>query len=154
MIVIRDACFPEEREEVVALFREYIAGVSVDLGFQDYEREFAALPGGYAHPRGRLLLAARGPERLGCGALRPVDAATCELKRLYVRPAGRGDGLGRRLVERLMDEARAAGYRRVCLDVLPEFAAAQRLYDSLGFAPCAPVSFNPVPGARFLGRDL
>jgi ribosomal protein S18 acetylase RimI-like enzyme len=123
------------------LFREYQAQLGVDLCFQGFEAELAALPGDYAPP-------------LGCVAMRPLDATTCEMKRLYVRDAARGLGLGRRLAERLIAEARALGYRRMVLDTLPSMAAAQGLYRSLGFAPIAPYTFNPVEGSRYLGLDL
>jgi ribosomal protein S18 acetylase RimI-like enzyme len=83
-----------------------------------------------------------------------VEDGTCELKRVYVRPVARGMDLGRKLVEEMLRVAREAGYRRMCLDVLPEFVAAQRLYESLGFVTAEPVSFNPVPGTRFLALDL
>lgn len=136
------------------IWREYVASPSVSLAFQDYEREFADLPGPYAAPQGRLLLATVGAAIVGCAALRRVDAQVCEMKRVYVRPTARGAQLGRRLVERLLGEARAAGYVRICLDVLPEFVAAQRLYAALGFRPAPAVSFNPVPGTQFLGLDL
>jgi ribosomal protein S18 acetylase RimI-like enzyme len=91
---------------------------------------------------------------VGCAALRQVDACACELKRVYVRPQARGMALGRQLVQQMVRTAREAGYRRMCLDVLAEFVAAQRLYESLGFLPAEPVSFNPVPGTRFLALDL
>jgi len=154
MTEIKSANFPDDLEQVVAIFREYIASPSVDLGFQDYETEFAALPGKYAAPDGRLLLAWKGPAVVGCAALRRVDESTCEMKRVYVRPDARGESLGRRLVESILAEARAAGYARICLDVLPEFSAAQRIYESLGFQPSAPVAFNPVPGTKFLALEL
>ncbi len=151
---IRMAVFPQDHAQVIGIFQEYVNSPSVSLDFQEYAAEFAALPGKYAAPEGRLLLAWRGDAVVGCAALRRVDARTCEMKRVYVRPAARGEQLGRRLVERIIDEARGAGYARICLDVLPEFTAAQRLYASLGFSPAPPVSFNPVPGTQFLGLDL
>ena len=154
MLSISQAIFPVDQTEVVSIFREYVRSPSVNLDFQDYEAEFAALPGKYAAPDGRLLLARAGHTVLGCAALRRVDASTCEMKRVYVRPAGRGQNLGRMLVEALLSEARMAGYSRICLDVLPEFTAAQKLYESLGFVPAPPVSFNPVPGTRFLALML
>ena len=154
MIDIRHACFPEDLEAVNSIFREYVASASVSLEFQDYEAEFAGLPGKYAAPQGRLLLAWRGTTAVGCVALREVDVQTCEMKRVYVRPQARGEKLGRRLVERILEEARSAGYARMCLDVLPEFVAARHLYASLGFTPTAPVTFNPVAGTAFLGLDL
>ncbi len=151
---IRPARFPEDLEAVTAIFQEYIASASVSLEFQNYCAEFSSLPGKYAHPEGRLLLAWREAKVVGCAALRQVDAHTCELKRVYVRPEGRGVGLGRQLVLCMLDEAKKAGYTRMCLDVLPEFKAATHIYESIGFLPAAPVAFNPVPGAQFLGLDL
>jgi GNAT superfamily N-acetyltransferase len=154
MSEIKPAKFPDDLEHVIAILSEYVASPSVSLAFQNYEAEFAALPGKYAAPDGRLLLAWKGPAVVGCAALRRVDASTCEMKRVYVRPDARGESLGRRLIERILDEARAAGYARICLDVLPEFSAAQRIYESLGFQPAAPVTFNPVPGTKYLALDL
>jgi len=154
MIEITHAGFPDDLEDVVAIFREYVASPSVSLDFQDYETEFAGLPGKYAAPEGRLLLAWKDGAVVGCAALRRVDADSCEMKRVYVRPTARGEGLGRRLVDSILVEARAAGYARICLDVLPEFTVAQRIYESLGFRPASAVTFNPVPGTKFLALEL
>jgi len=154
MTDIKPAIFPDDLAHVIAILSEYVASPSVSLAFQNYEAEFAALPGKYAAPDGRLLLAWKGPAVVGCAALRRIDASTCEMKRVYVRPDARGESLGRRLIERILDEARAAGYARICLDVLPEFFAAQRIYESLGFQPSAPVTFNPVPGTKYLALEL
>lgn len=151
---IRHAHFPRDQESVVGIFREYVTSPTVDLGFQDYEQEFSTLPGAYAAPDGCLLLAREGDAVVGCAALRRVDALCAEMKRVYLRPAARGTGLGRRLVTEVLTEARRLGYQRVCLDVLPEFTAAQALYRSLGFVPAPPVSFNPVPGTQFLALTL
>lgn len=151
---IRSARFPADHQSVVGIFREYVTSPTVDLGFQDYEQEFATLPGAYAPPEGCLLLALEGDAVVGCAALRRVDALSAEMKRVYLRPAARGTGLGRRLVTAVLAEAHRLGYQRVCLDVLPEFTAAQALYRSLGFVPAAPVSFNPVPGTQFLALTL
>src|SRR5450830_965088 len=109
MTEIHHARFPHDLDAVKDIFREYVGSATVSLEFQDYEAEFAALPGKYAAPQGRLLLAWRGERVVGCVALRQVDATTCEMKRVYVRPEARGEQLGRRLVERILDEARAAG---------------------------------------------
>jgi putative acetyltransferase len=151
---IRCADFPQDLASVIGIFREYVASPTVDLGFQDYEQEFALLPGAYAAPGGCLLLAWQGDAVVGCAALRRVDGFTAEMKRVYLRPVARGTGLGRRLVEAVLAEARRLGYQRVCLDVLPEFTSAQKLYHSLGFKPSARVSFNPVPGTQFLALAL
>ncbi|MDN7182245.1 GNAT family N-acetyltransferase [Caballeronia sp. SEWSISQ10-4 2] len=154
MIEIRYANFPDDLGVVSAIFREYVNSASANLDFQDYEAEFAGLPGKYAPPDGRLLLAWRDDKVVGCVALRRVDANTCEMKRVYVHPGARGENLGRRLVEQILSEARATGYSRICLDVLPEFVAAQRIYESLGFTSAPPITFNPIPGTKFLGLDL
>ena len=154
MIDIHPAEFPRDLAAVRALFREYQQGLGIDLCFQDFETELATLPGKYAPPAGRLLLAWDGERAVGCAALRSLDADACEMKRLYVRPSARGRQLGRRLAQRICDEARAIGYRRICLDTLPSMAAARALYGSLGFWPIAPYVFNPLEGAIFLGREL
>lgn len=148
------ATFPDERAAVERLMRAYAASLSVDLCFQGFEEELAGLPGAYAPPRGRLLVARRQKRVVGCIALRPLSEADCEMKRLYVTDVGRGLGIGKRLVETLCAEARVAGYRRIFLDTLPEMATAQQLYERLGFVDVAPYAANPVPGARFLARDL
>jgi GNAT superfamily N-acetyltransferase len=154
VIDIRPAEAPRDLPAVRELFREYADGLGVDLCFQGFADELATLPGKYAPPQGRLLLAWRDDAPVGCVALRPVDDARCEMKRLYVRPAARGEQLGRRLAERICREAREAGYRRICLDTLPAMTAALQVYSTLGFRPTAPYVFNPVEGAIFLARDL
>jgi putative acetyltransferase len=154
MIDIKTARFPEDHKHVVDIFREYVTSPKADLGFQDYETEFASLPGKYAAPDGCVLLAWSGDAVVGCAALRRIDKQTGEMKRVYVRPVARGESVGHRLVVHLLETARHFGYARICLDVLPEFTAAQKLYRSLGFQPSAPVSFNPVPGTQFLALKL
>jgi GNAT superfamily N-acetyltransferase len=153
-MTIRPAADAADFETVRTLFREYAAWLQVDLCFQGFEQELAGLPGNYAPPRGRLLLAEEGAQAAGCISLRPIDAETCEMKRLFIREPFRGTGLGRRLVEALLSEARTIGYRRIRLDTLPQMGAAHRLYDSMGFREIAPYYFNPVPGTRFLERTL
>jgi GNAT superfamily N-acetyltransferase len=154
MITIRPAEFPHHRELVRALFREYAESLGFSLCFQGFDEELAALPGKYAPPAGRLLLAWNGDDAVGCVALRPVDAGRCEMKRLYLRPSARAAGLGRRLAERICVEAREAGYAQICLDTLPTMSAAVRLYTSMGFRPIDPYVFNPIEEAMFLGLDL
>jgi len=154
MVEIRPARFPADRAAVLAIFTEYVHSPSVSLDFQGYEEEFADLPGKYAPPEGRLLLAAERERVLGCVALRKVEDGVCEMKRLYVRPEARGMALGRRLAEAIVEEARSAGYAEMRLDVLPEFEAARRVYRSMGFVSADAVSHNPVPGTAFLGLDL
>jgi GNAT superfamily N-acetyltransferase len=154
MIDIRSAEFPRDLDTVRELFREYVEGLGVDLSFQSFEEEVGALPGKYAPPRGRLLLAWSDAQPVGCVAMRPIDEVRCEMKRLFVRPQARGTQLGRRLAERICQEAREAGYSRICLDTLATMTSAQKLYESLGFAPIEPYVFNPLPGTRFLALDL
>ncbi len=137
-------------EEVRALFGEYAASLPFALDFQDFDRELAELPGTYAPPRGALLLA-RGA---GCVGLRPIDETTCEMKRLYVRSSARGTGLGRRLAEAVVSEARRLGYARMRLDTVPGMDSAQALYAQLGFQEIPPYRPNPIPGARFLELQL
>ncbi len=154
MTDIRLVELPRDLNEVRGLFREYADSLNIDLGFQDFEAELAGLPGKYKLPEGRILLAWSGTEATGCVALRPLERGACEMKRLYVRPQARGQQLGRRLAERICQEARSAGYSRICLDTLPTMAAAIELYTALGFKPIAPYVFNPVPGALFLALEL
>lgn len=138
------------------LMADYAAALGVDLSFQGFAAELAALPGPYAPPGGALLLA-RGANgaAVGCVALRPGPGAeTCEMKRLYVAPAARGAALGRALAEAAFDAARAAGYRRIVLDTLAGMDAAQGLYARLGFADVPAYCDNPLPGTRWMGRAL
>ena len=141
-------------DAVRPLLREYASSLGFPLDFQDFEREVAELPGAYAPPRGALLLARVDGDDAGCVALRPLDAETCEMKRLYVRSAHRGAGLGRLLAEAVVAEARARGYASMRLDTVPGMEAAQALYLRLGFRQTAPYTVNPVPGARFLELEL
>lgn len=151
---IAEALDAEAVEACRRLFVEYQQGLGVSLCFQGFEAELASLPGDYARPRGRLLLARIAGEPAGCVALRPLGDGAAEVKRLYVRTAYRGMGIGRTLAECAVDEARALGYRSLKLDTLPAMAEAQRLYAELGFVDTAPYYDNPVPGARFLALDL
>ena len=151
---IVEATDPEEVAEVRALLLEYQASLDVDLAFQGFAGEVAALPGAYGPPSGRLLLARVGGAACGCIALQAIDSATCEMKRLYVRPACRGRGIGRLLVVRLLAEARTIGYRNVCLDTLPSMTRAAAMYEEMGFREIAPYRHNPVRGTRFLSLSL
>lgn len=141
-------------ETIRALFREYEASIGVDLCFQGFEREVADLPGDYASPTGRLLIARWRGDLAGCVALRPIDDRVCEMKRLYVRAACRGHRVGRRLAEAAIDAAREIGYERMRLDTLPSMREAIALYRELGFAPIAPYRANPVEGVLFFERTL
>ncbi len=144
----------EDLPLVRELFREYEKDIGIDLSFQHFSAELASLPGKYQEPRGAILLARRGPDLCGCVALRPIDDATCEMKRLYVRPAYRSLGVGRELVTRLLDSARGRGYARIRLDTLPTMAGAIRLYRGLGFREIEPYVYNPVPGTLFMEKAL
>lgn len=144
-----------------ALFRAYAASLDVDLAYQDFETELASLPGKYAAPHGALLLArcdggvSRFGAALGCVALRALHLpGAAEMKRLYVAPEGRALGLGKRLAEAIMNEARHLGYREIRLDTLPTMTDAQALYLKLGFEVTAPYYDTPIAGTVFLRRTL
>lgn len=130
------------------LFLEYGETLGFNTCFAGLDQELTVLPGDYAPPQGCLLLATEGRAAAGCVGVRPLDDARCEIKRLFVRPHYRGQGLGRRLAETAITRARAAGYRRVFLDTLPTMREARTLYAALGFTACVPYYDN-----RFLGSD-
>jgi putative acetyltransferase len=132
------------------LFREYEQALGVDLCFQGFAAELAALPGKYAPPRGRLYLAQVAEEIAGCACFWPASETAAELKRLYVRPQFRGQHLGRKLAERAIADARAIGFSTVVLDTWPSLKEAHALYASLGFRACAAYTASAVPGAQFL----
>lgn len=148
----------DDLEAARAIFREYASTLSVDLDFQDFQSELAQLPGDYAPPRGSLLLARVAGALAGCCALRPMDNSdypnAAEMKRLFVRKAFRGFGLGRQLTEAILDEARRAGYSSVLLDTLDEMEAARALYEDLGFEEIPPYYHNPHAGAHYLRVEL
>ena len=154
MAFIRRAKFPTDSPAVLSIWREFIANSPVNLDYQNNEDEFATFAEKYAAPKGCILLAETDGEIVGCVAMRQVTPSICEMKRLYVRPNSRGEHLGRKLAERLIAEARAVGYHEMRLDVQAKFLPARKLYAELGFVPAEPISFNPVPGASFLGLHL
>jgi ribosomal protein S18 acetylase RimI-like enzyme len=145
---------PQQIEEVRRLLREYEVSLNVSLCFQGFEEELAELPGEYAPPRGRLLLACDGGQPAGCVALRELDEETCEMKRLYLRPEFRGQGAGRRLARSVIQEARTLGYKRMRLDTLAAMREAKALYESLGFKRIEPYYQNPLPGTEFMELEL
>lgn len=149
---------PETLATLAVLFQEYADSLSVDLSFQDFEQELAQLPGEYAPPRGALLLAYVDGAPAGCCALRPLDNTdypnAAEMKRLYVRKAFRGFGLGRQLAEATLDMARLAGYACVLLDTLDDMESARALYTELGFIEIPPYYHNPIVGAHYLKADI
>jgi len=136
------------------LFEEYAASIDTDLCFLNFSKELAGLPGAYAPPRGRLLLAMVDDKPVGCVGLRPHDDKRGEMKRLFVQPGHQGRGLGRSLVEAVTAEARAIGYTRLLLDTLPSMQSAIKLYESLGFVRRAPYFDSPVGGNVFMELHL
>jgi len=177
---IRRAATARDVELARALFLEYAQWLKVDLCFQGFEQELATLPGAYAPPRGRLLLAGTPGEAFACIALRPLESesgcgcgdvappsepsvagaggpgvgSTGEVKRLYVQPAHRGEGWAKRLVQMILDEARVIGYRELKLDTLAWMSPARALYSSLGFRECAPYYSNPLSGVVYMSLAL
>ncbi len=153
--VIRDADGPADIETIRTLFVEYGESLNFSLCFQGFDEELAALPGKYAPPGGRLLLAEIAGDTAGVVGLRPADMdGACEMKRLYLRPAFRGLGLGRRLAETVIAAAREAAYGRMLLDTVETMAEAGALYRDLGFVEIPPYYDNPTPGVHFYALDL
>ena len=150
MLRLDTATTATDLESIRTLFREYADSLGVNLDYQGFEDELRDLPGKYAPPAGTLLLAYNDDDLVGCVGVRPLDDETAEMKRLFVRPAGRGMGLGRTLAEAAIRFATATGYSRMRLDTLPQMDRAQELYRTLGFMPIEAYRFSPVPGTVFL----
>jgi len=151
---ISEARWPDDRADVEALFREYVTSLAEDISFQNVDDELAGLPGKYARPTGLVLIARDGAQAAGAVAYRMVEPGVCEMKRLYVRLAFRGTGLGRELANELIEDARARGYRTVLLDTLASMSSARALYRDLGFVPVAPYYDNPLPGVMYMALEL
>lgn len=148
------AVFPDDLHAVLALYQEYIDSTSVDLSFQGNDQEFIQLAEKYSSDESQIFLLKKEGVPVGCAAFRRLDAHTCEMKRVYIRPGARGNKWGSMLMDRVLQAASQNGYKKICLDVLPEFTAALELYKSYGFVEHPPVTHNPVPGTHFLGLDL
>ena len=151
---ISQAIIPEQITLSRTLFEEYAGCLGIDLSFQGFAAELAGLPGVYVPPRGRLLIALAGSDASGCVALRPLGDGVCEMKRLFVRPSFRGQGIGKLLAERILEEARTIGYRTMKLDTLPQMQAAIRLYEALGFTRCTAYYVTPLPDTVFMELQL
>jgi putative acetyltransferase len=152
-----DLIHPDSRElwqTARTLVREYAASLNVNLDFQNFDEELSHFETEYAPPTGTFVLARTNNEFVGCGAIRRFSETECEMKRLYVRPAGRNLGLGRQLALALIAEAKSLGYKRMLLDTLPTMQSAHALYQSLGFTPTEPYRFNPIEGTTYLKLDL
>jgi ribosomal protein S18 acetylase RimI-like enzyme len=154
MLKVIPARSSDEIGVVRSLMREYQQQLGVDLCFQGFEAELAGLPGSYAPPGGRLLLAMHENTPVGCVALQRITSSRAEMKRLYVPPSARGLGVGRTLVAELLSQAQAIGYSEVVLDTLPTMVEAQRLYHQFGFCDIEPYRPNPIVGTRYLGKSL
>jgi ribosomal protein S18 acetylase RimI-like enzyme len=157
-IALRWAQGPDDIEAVRGLFLDYQADLGIDLCFQGFAAELDELPGVYAPPNGAIALALVGGSPAGCCAFRPLEGSdhlnACEMKRLFVRPAFRGFGLGRQLVDLILSEARLAGYTNMLLDTLTDMEAARALYQEAGFYEVAPYYHNPIAGAHYLKVEL
>jgi putative acetyltransferase len=153
-VIIAQATEADDLAEVRTLFLEYAASLGVDLGYQGFHEEVASLPGGYALPRGCLLLARDDARSLACVGVRPISADVCEMKRLYVRPEARGLGAGRALAMAAIAFARSTGFTAMRLDTLPTMQSAQALYRDLGFRDIAPYRHSPVAGNLYMELTL
>ena len=154
MLTIIQVTTGAEIATVRDLFLEYQQLLGIDLCFQGFEAEVSSLPGAYAPPGGRLLLALLDDVPAGCVALRALDPPRCEMKRLFVRPSARGRGIGVALVSRVLDEARALEYLEIVLDTIPSMTEAQQVYERFGFRDIPAYRVNPIAGTRYLAKVL
>jgi ribosomal protein S18 acetylase RimI-like enzyme len=155
LIVIAIASLPTDLPAIAALFRAYAASLPIDLGYQGFDDELASLPGKYAPPEGALLIArGEGGAALGCVAMRPLEPGVCEMKRLYVAPEGRGQGLGKQLALAIIEAARAAGYSEMRLDTLASMGEAQALYRRLGFTEIGAYYDTPIENTVFMSLKV
>ena len=154
-LTLTQAQSPDQIAQARELFREYEQSLGFSLCFQNFDQELAALPGGYAPPGGRLLLAEYRSQLAGCAALHQLEPGVCEMKRLYLRPHFRGRGLGRVIAETMIAEARAIGCRKMRLDTVePVMPNAVAMYRRLGFKEIEPYCLNPIDGALYMELDL
>jgi GNAT superfamily N-acetyltransferase len=152
---LTQATTKNDLDQARVLFNEYEASLGISLCFQNFGEELANLPGDYAPPRGRLLVAREFDQLAGCVAMRPVDQTTCEMKRLFLRPAYRSRGLGRVLVEAIIEEARKIGYTHMRLDTITDrMGRAVELYKSMGFVEIEPYYHSSVDTTKFMELDL
>ena len=154
MLHIHQAETGKELEIIRIIFEEYAESLDFDLDFQNFREEIDSLPGQYASPTGRLLIAMYKDMPAGCIALRKLSRSICEMKRLYVRPQFRGLGIGRTLTEAIIEEAKQIGYTRIRLDTVPSMVKARALYVSLGFKEINPYRYNPIEGSQFMELAL
>ncbi len=144
----------QQIEKIKELFLEYAKSLDFELCFQNFDKELADLPGFYSPPEGRLFLAELNGEIAGCIALRKLEEGICEMKRLCVKPQFRGHNIGKLLVEKLIEEAKIIGYKKMRLDTVPSMQTAQKLYKSIGFKEISPYRLNPVHGAVYMELKL
>lgn len=154
MFEIKRALFPENLSDITDIYHEYVNSASVSLDFQNNDSEFTSLAEDYNHTGAGIYLAWLEDKVVGCSAYRKLDEHSCEMKRVYVRPEARSRGLGAKLVEKVLTEARVSAYDKIYLDVLPEFDVALEIYLAMGFKPDKAISHNPIPGTKFLSLDL
>ena len=154
MLRILQAETGKDLKFVRTIFKEYAASLDFDLDFQGFREELNSLPGQYASPGGRLLIAMYGDKPAGCIALRKLSHGVCEMKRLYIKPQFRGLGIGRALTEAIIEEAKRIQYSRMRLDTVPSMEEARALYVSLGFKEIKPYRYNPIEGSQFMELSL